>query len=386
MYRSGPAPTDQRPGVRPISFVLDDMGQLRSPVTLPIRPEDLTRTESSRLTVHQTMGRDVIGWVDHFGQALPTVNISGNTGWRYAAGVNLDGYGSFDALNQLVQHEYHRAKQAAVDGGKDPAGVKLLFVDVLDEFTYSVAPVQFVLRRSKSRPLLYQYQISLQAISTEIDKPAIDVPNYGNAGLAHDALVYSNNQIKANIADLVFKPGTTPAGFGSSVSGFVGVVTSAVDTVLGIVRGVKNFVNSVANKAISFARDLAQAGLNIFRAITSIANLPADIAAKARQIAAAFNQVACIFANALRPRTPYEQYEGLYGASNCSSTTGGRPPSPYAGLNVFERITPESPTGNITGSALFGIQALKSADPVLAPMPLPEIQRNADAVVKGMTA
>lgn len=385
MYRSGPAPTDQRPGVRPISFVLDDMGQLRPPVTLPIRPEDLTRTESSRATVHQTMGRDVTGWVDNFGPGLPTVNISGHTGWRFTEGTGLDGFGAFEALNQLVQHDYHAAKQAAVDGGNDPARVKLLFIDALDNFAYSVVPLQFVLRRSKSRSLLYQYQMSLQAISTSVDTPQIDVPNYGNPGLAHDALVYSNEQIRDSVQDLVFPAAAAPSeSFGSVISDFVDLTTRVFEDVIGMVRGVTNVFNSVTNQALSFARDLAQAGLNIFRTVTAIANLPLSLLARAQQIAAAYNQVACIFANALRPRPPYEQYEGLYGASNCSSTTGGRPPSPYAGLNVFELMTPAKPSGNITGSALFSVQALRMADPVLAPMPLVEVERNAAAVVGGV--
>lgn len=385
MYRSGPAPTDQRPGVRPISFVLDDMGQLRPPVTLPIRPEDLTRTESSRSTVHQTMGRDVTGWVDSFGPGLPTVNISGHTGWRYTEGAGVDGFGAFEALNKLVHHDYHEAKQAAVNGGNDPARVKLLFVDALDNFAYSVVPLQFVLRRSKSRSLLYQYQISLQAIATSVDTPQVDVPNYGNSGLAHDALVYSSEQIRADIQDLIFPAYASPSpSFGTVISDFVALTARVFEGVISLVRGATNIFDNATNQALSFARDLAQAGLNIFRTVTALANLPLTVMARARRIAAAYNQVACIFANALRPRAPYEQYEGLYGASNCSSTTGGRPPSPYAGLNVFELMAPAKPAGNITGSALFSVQALRMADPVLAPMPLVEVERNASAVVGGV--
>ena len=91
MYSPGPAPTDQRAGVRPIVFVLDDRQSLEA-VTLPIRPEDLSRMESSRSTVHQTLGQDTAGWVDSFGAALPTCTISGNSWWRYAAGIERDGF------------------------------------------------------------------------------------------------------------------------------------------------------------------------------------------------------------------------------------------------------------------------------------------------------
>jgi hypothetical protein len=142
-----------------------------SPVTLKVRPEDLTRTEPSRVSVHQTLGRVVNGWADNFGEGLPSVTIAGTTGWRTSAASGEDGAQAFETLNRLVVHEYHEAKQAAIDSGMDPATVKLLFVDMLDGFTWNVAPMNFVLRRSKSRPLLFQYNIVLQAISTDIDNP-----------------------------------------------------------------------------------------------------------------------------------------------------------------------------------------------------------------------
>ena len=154
-------PTSQRSGLRPISFVLDNGGSIGSPVILKVRPEDLTRNEPARATVNQTLGREVSGWVDHFGEGLPSVSISGHTGWRDVAGSGVDGARAFDQLNQLVAHDFPAAKQAAIDRGSDPADVKLLFVDMLDDFAWSVVPTTFTLRRNKSSPLLYRYNISL---------------------------------------------------------------------------------------------------------------------------------------------------------------------------------------------------------------------------------
>lgn len=388
MYRAGPAPTDQRPNVRPISFILSVAGQIRPPVTLPIRPEDLNRVESSRATVHQTLGRGEpgpIGWVDNFGEALPSVNISGHTGWRYADGVGLDGWGSFEALNQLVQHDYHEEKQAAIDAGRDPADVQLLFVDALDDFAWSVVPTQFVLRRSKSRPLLYQYQIALQAISTFVERPTVVTPNLGNSGLARSSLQSATGAIRDNIGGLVFPPGVLPPSWSSVIRDLVDLTTGIFDAVTSVITPIQNAATAATNEALALTRDMAQVGINLFRTVTAVANLPLDLRARAARIAAAYNEVACIFANALRPRKPYEQYDGLYGASNCSSTTGGRPPSPYVNLNVFELMLPEKKPVTITSSALSSVSAMKTADPVLAPLPLQEVVRNAQAIVEGVT-
>lgn len=372
MYSPGPAPTDQRPGVKPIVFVLDD-GQSLDAVTLPIRPEDLSRNEGSRATVHQTLGREVSGWVDSFGEALPTCTISGNTGWRYAAGIGRDGFQSFEDLNTLVQQKYHAAKQAAIDAGRDPAGVKLLFVDVLDHFAWSVIPTQFVLRRSKSRPLLFQYSITLQAVSTKIDIPDVQIPNYGNNGLGMTAL--------SDATDVIEGEGGGLDGFGD----FIDTVVGVFDAVTAVLSNAANIGAAFMNKLLSMAGDIAKVGLSVFRTISAALNLPLELKARAARVAAAFNAVACIFQNALRPRESYEDYSGLYGASNCSSTTGGSPASRYAGQDVFELMRPEKMPFDITGAALTAIATIKNADPVLSPLPLPEIDRNLAEIVSGVT-
>lgn len=160
------APISQKAEFRPIGFVLRDGGRFNA-VSLKIRPEDLSRTETARASLHQTMGRDVTGWVDHFGEGLPSCTISGHTGWRFNYG--MDGQLAFLALNKLVAKEYPAAIQRAINAGRSPDTVQLLFIDVLDGFMWRVVPMQFVLRRSKSSPLLFRYNINLQAVATQMD-------------------------------------------------------------------------------------------------------------------------------------------------------------------------------------------------------------------------
>lgn len=376
--------TSQKADVRPIAFALDNMGALGAPVTLPVRPEDLTRNEPSRATVHQTMGRDLAGWVDHFGEGMPQVTIAGHTGWNLKPGLGLDGFESFEVLNEMVVHTYPRLRQAAIDAGRDPGEVQLLFIDMLDNFVWSVVPMQFVLRRSKSRPLLFQYNITLQAVATSPAQPIIEFPFLGtvSAGQAQlgrattflDGLVSSVEGWAARALSLI-DAGLAP------ISKTVRAFVLASNQVFKAVNAGASFFGLAANKVIGVASDLAKVGINVFRTLGAVVGLPSTIKASLARVSGAFNEVACIFANALRPRASYEEYSPLYGASNCSSTTGGRPPSALANANPFLLLqSPASPV-SMGSAALSGVSSLSRMDPVLSPMPFPEVDRHLGNIV-----
>lgn len=372
--------------------MLDVGGVLTPQVLLAIRPEDLTRQEPTRATVHQTLSPEMSGWVDSFGEGLPSLTISGNTGWRFTEGTKLDGEGSFMALNQLVQHDYSAARQKFIDGGLDPSAVKLIFIDSLDNFAWSVVPTQFTLRRSKSRPLLFQYNIALQAISTNVDFQPIKIPNLGNAS---NGLFALRNSI-AVIDDLTpmlpewvgaaIKGQTSFLGdIAATVANFATMANNVFKKVQSTIAGAKNVVVGLTNEAIGIAKQIASVGVNIFRTISSITNIPEFLKANLIAVTAAFNEVLCIFANSLRQRKVYEQYTGLYGASNCSSTVGGNPPSPYANQNVFNQIAPVPSVVGLGTTASASMSAIQNADAVLSPMNLAEMNRHAFNIVKGVS-
>lgn len=389
MYTTA-VPTDQRAGVRPISFLLDSGGSLSDPVMLKIRPEDLTRNEPSRITVHQTLGRGTQGWVDNFGEGLPSVTISGHTGWRASGASSEDGVKAFEKLNQLVAHRYHQAKQAAIDSGRDPAGVKLLFVDLLDGFAWNVAPTQFVLRRNKSRPLLMQYNITLQAVSTSVDFQPAGVPFFGSIsgglgalGNVIGTLMGFVGSIQGWVASAVSAVQGFVAPLADTVRKFALLSTAAFIATQAAVSSVTNGVRGMANSAIVIARDLATVGVNVFRTISSIAGIPGAVKAALSRVASAYNEVLCIFSNSLRPRKSYQDYEGLYGASNCSSTTGGRPGSVYLNENAFALMQPEPSVIEMNTPAMSSTAALSRTDPVLAPMPLAEMDQHVAIITAG---
>ncbi len=389
--------TDQRARVKPISFALERFGQVGEPVMLAIRPEDLTRTEPSRVMVHQTLDKDIQGWVDSFGRGLPTITIAGHTGWGYKPGLGKDGFQSFEALNKLVAQDFHIAKQAAIDSGNDPEQIKLLFIDILDGFACSAVPTQFVLRRSKSRPLLFQYNISLQVLSMSA-APAIpglppslgDIPS-GLAALADAVETITESAEAASAAvQKVASVASTPAilwkTISDSVKLFMLTTASIFNAVSDVVKEINNAIKSKANQLIGLANMLANAGNNIFKTISSIASIPATIKHAISKIGSVFSAVMCIFQNSLRPRPTYDQYSGLYGASNCSSTTGGRPASVFAGQNPFALMQPDRPQFPMTSDGLNSLNMLSRADPVLSPMPVAELSRHLSIVNSALTA
>lgn len=377
--------TDQRAQVRPIAFVLDNGGFLSEPVTLTIRPEDLTRNEPTRVAVHQTLGRDVSGWADDFGLGLPTCNISGHTGW--GAANRPDGATAFTDLNNMVVHDYQAAKQDAIDSGIDPRTVKLLFIDMLDDFAWNVKPTNFVLRRSKSRPLLFQYNIALQAISTDVENPIVVEPFFGNESSGLNSLGTTTDKIAnavPSLGDIIAKV-TGLTALASAVKSFAEWTTKVFGVALSVISAVKGAWTTVVNTVVGIARDLASVGSSVFKTIAAIRDLPAAIKADLAQISAAFNEVKCIFKNSLRQKKVYEDYSSLYGASNCSSTTGGLPPSLYASQNVFTLLRPSDSTVSMSSAAYSSVSAINQSDPVLAPMPLPEMSRHLGIINGGIT-
>lgn len=369
--------------------MLDRGGVLSKVVTLTIRPEDLTRNEPSRVSVHQTLGRDVSGWVDDFGEGLGSVTISGHTGW--GAGGRPDGVNAFLVLNSLVSHEYHHARQEAVNSGRDPSEIKLLFIDTLDDFAWNVSPTQFVLRRSKSRPLLLQYNITLQAISTSVDQSNMAAPFFGTTfgglnaigGTISDLQSYVND-IKRMVSSAVGFINGNLAPIGKTTQEFARISSSVFKTVADGIGSIESGSASVTNNMISIATDLSRVGANVFKTYSAIENLPSNVKADLIKVGSAYNEVYCIFKNSLRPSKVYQDYTGLYGASNCSSTTGGNAASAYANKNSFDLMTDGKYPVASSSDALSSVIALIRHDPVLAPLPVAEIDRHLNNINTGM--
>lgn len=384
MAQNRAAPSLQTPGVRPISFLLDDsvsgLGSTEA-LTLYVRPEDLTRSDPSRVSITQTLGG---AWGDSFGPGVPTISISGHTGWRRSQD-GQDGEHRFLDLRDRVFDQWHQRRAAAIKAGRDPSSVQLIYSDALDNMAVVVAPMNFVLRRSRSRPLLFQYQIQMAVLADGVGDLSATLLKPGSIAasiaqsLGLDSLFASIDKITGYINQA---KSFIDNNFVGPIQAFMNVTATLYNKVYSAIKS----VDGVASSLISAARLSAQAGANIFHTFAAVANLPAHVRGLLMDIATAYTNIFCVLSNALRSRVVYEDYSDLYGASNCSSTSGGRPLSPLAGVNAFTVTNPipTAPLVSVSPQAQSSMNTLASSDVALAPLPLNVVATNAGAIASGM--
>jgi hypothetical protein len=387
------APTSQKH--RLVSFRLDGRaaGYPVSWFHLPIRPEDLDRREPSRAAVHQTLSpHSVIGWADIFGAGLPRLKISGHTGWNRNASTGLDGEESFKRLNAEVFTNFHQYRQQAVDAGKDPNLIKLVFVDDLDGFAYQVIPLDFTLRRSRARPLVFQYNIQMQAISRLPEVPHQPTPPLSPSSIQSAART-GMTSLEDTIARIAGFVDSVEATFESYVAEIAKPVHAFMNLTQAALQAAQSVETQILQKAasadavkVAIAQDLSQSARNIFWTINGIRTLPQEIMHQNEVVAAAYNNAFCLFSNVLKPRSTYPLYNPLYGASNCSSTAGGSPISEYAatGVNTFEYVVPLQTGVSVSSGASNAISSFQHVDPVLHPMSLGEIGNLLNDVTNGI--
>lgn len=381
-------PQSQKADERPISFVLDDQTTRASPrisVDLTIRPEDLTRVDSSRLTTQQTLGG---AWVDNFGPGIPSLNISGHTGWRRRFGVDdeRDGQERFKYLFENVFTRWHKLRNDAMKAGDNPDKVRLVFADALDQFAVVVAPVTFTLKRSKSRPLLCQYQIAMTVVSQDIDelsylrfgKDITDKKALEELGL--DSLTASVNRLTEymkNVQQFVDRSLVAP------VRDFLGKTIKLYSAVRTAIRT----ADEIAGSLVAVARMTAQAGMNIFRTIGAIANVPAMVRSRLMGLASEFSNIFCVLKNAVQQQKYLPDYNPLFGSSNCSSTNGGRPLSPLGDVNPFYLYAPSNRSlpVTVTSSGQAGLTTMAMTDVVLAPMSMASLSGALSQITGGLS-
>lgn len=350
------AAKSQKAGARPISFILDNKGDVVSEIALFIRPEELAITFPSRMSINQTLGNGA--WVDSFGEGLEVTTITGHTGWHTSNG--LDGIDRLIQMKDKLYTQWHALRAAAMVAGSNPNEVKLRYVDTLNSYSRIFAPQVFEIKRSKSRPLLATYRLVFTAIDNP--PPLIKMPDAGS-GIA-------------------------------SLTGVIGKLQKAIDTIKDFVSGailapLKTFIKltnqlltavrdviaagqAIAGSMIGLARDIADTGTKLFRTLAAVANLPSAAKQALMQVAGAYSNAFCVLKNSLRPDPTYENYGAVHGASNCSSTSGGLPPSLYSDKNVFDSLTTISQARvSVSTAAYQALGLIKTADPVLAPLSTP---------------
>ena len=336
---------------------------------MTIRPEDLTRSQTTRMSVNQTLGG---AWVDAWGEGVPTVNIAGHTGW--GAGDLPDGFEQFKELHAQVFEKWHAMRAAAIQEGKDPDGIKLIFSDKLDDFVWCVAPQSFILKRNRARPLLSMYQIAMTKLSDAVLEEQKKTPDLqGREDLGLDSLDASLKVINDFSKDVRGAIASALGPIKAGIDGLVKLTASALSAVRSIVSAGMNAVRSVAGPVLEIGQGLTKVASNVFRIVSDTAGLPMRVRNTFMQVGGAFTNAFCLLRNVFKSRGFLPQYMGLYGASYCSSTAGGSPVSKYIGANVFPKIFPAAASAvTMTAAAETALGSLANMDP-LKPAGLPVI-------------
>jgi hypothetical protein len=376
------APPSQKVGDCPISFTIET--DWTSPTVLPlnIRPEELTRTEISRTSVQQTLGG---AFADCFGTGLTQINISGNTGWRGFNGV--DGGTFFQELRRASFTLWHKMRADASAGGLDPNGIRMVFTDVLNQTIDVVIPQTFTLRRSRSRPLVCMYQISMIAIG---DPPPSSSSSSSGGFLSGLIQSLGLQSVVAAIGQIV---SAVKAAVNFVESDIIGPITSFMQMAVSVFNtavAIAETPAALVSLVTGVAQSIAQCGFNMFTTLGAVTSNSANVTGSLMQVQAAFSDVACAFASAIAQQQTYPVYTGLYGASNCSSTVpGSSPQSQYTlnGTNPFYDVmgTNTPPPIQVSLAAQDAINTILNTDPVLSPLTPAQLATLATTITNGIS-
>lgn len=360
---------------------------------LNLRPEDLTWQEPSRISVVQTLGG---AWLDAFGPGVAQISIAGNTGWKVSPGWEAQ----FQKLHQVSFKGWHEF----VEQTKAPEKAEMLFADDLDGRVVQVAPLSFTLKRNKSKPLLMQYNIVFLAVRDAEYIPA-DTPMSGGvtASLApilptptpDDALASLANQINRAQAVLAALQSPSAGGLLGVLSQVSPQLAEAIAGVMGVIAPGLALARSIVGDSGEDAPVPNELATAIEQSAAALAtglghvmpNVPAapESAGAVLSLAADMRIVACLFSAAFRASLlQYPDYEPLYGSSNCSSTSGGRPLSVWRDLNPFEVMLPvPERAAEVDVEAARSAIDLAGSDPALDPWPITRVADSLATVARG---
>lgn len=309
-------------------------------MTLPINPEELTLDRSDRVSVVQTLGAP---FIDELGEGLATVRIQGVTGWRTRPN-QADGLKVFERLYSDIVRGYFNARKEKQEAGKDPDQVHLVLVNNVDNMAFDVVPMDFHLRRSKSRPLFYQYDLSFTVVE-DLSKLTKGDPEYdlSTKDTSLSGLAARVEKAKSTLAhDKSLLEELAGAPYYQAVHDLIEAVEDFVD-LAGEVGEVIHKVSGVAAGIVSTVADTLDKGLNAVRNFqwwVATCTFPTLVAIN--DVKSICNEIKCHFANGLS-RAFLPDFSKIYGVTDCATSRGisdgehaGTPDAAEYAYDLFE--------------------------------------------------
>ncbi len=137
------------------------------PFNLAIKPENIAIARPARASITHTAGTP---FIDDYGQGVGVLTIQGHTGWNPELFAPLRGLPFFEML-QLCFTLFLNRRQALKQQNQDPEQVQLLYFDAMNVQAFAVFPQEFVLERTRTRPLLYLYRMRLAIVEDMLYGP-----------------------------------------------------------------------------------------------------------------------------------------------------------------------------------------------------------------------
>jgi hypothetical protein len=156
-------------------------------------------------------------------------------------------------------------------------------------------------------------------------------------------------------------------GLGAAIGVFVNTGIGLMQSIGSLAQTAEGAFDDVSSAILNVGQNYGLAANNAFGALAATPGLTPVQLLPLQQMASLFGGCACLINNSFNALPLYATYDALMGASFCSSTAGGPPPSAYApGDNPWADITPAvTPPVTVTPAANAAMLKLANGDPLL---------------------
>src|SRR6185437_6490323 len=138
---STPGIQAQLPIIWLLSALLVPIDFIVMSTNFPIKPQQLNLARNARGTVFNTA---TAAFLNDFGEGVPTLEISGNTGFGSEFG---QGFIDFKALEGLFANYLNLRQQSF-----SPNDITLTYIDTINVEAFNVYPMRFTLQRTARSP------------------------------------------------------------------------------------------------------------------------------------------------------------------------------------------------------------------------------------------
>lgn len=327
-------------GHKSVQFELYENGRFAgvpsATLVLPINPEELSYDRMERVNVVQTLGAP---FVDDFGVGLPRLRLSGVTGWKTLPN-GMDGHAAFQHLHRKIMDAYFKVRTRKLNGGQDPDSVRLVVVNNVDGTAFDVVPGEFHLRRNRTRPLLYQYDLTmtvaedLNQLSQQVAPDALSIRVWDAERIVARFEVLED-VLDAALNNLDDAIGPTPGGLMAALRKFVADVKAFITTVKAIGGRVAS-LSKMAFEVIATAAAILDRGLSAVKSAQwFVATLTLPILVAINDVYSAINEIKCHFSQGVAAAF-LPDFSKIYGVNDCASTRGVVPGSLAQTAGAFE--------------------------------------------------